>query len=119
MTYSGISLTFIPGYDILVFAPFAELALANLLNVKSNNDFLNTGLVILKAEAINGILVLGLKNTTNQLRPNGKNRYSFPSGHTAHAFLAASILHTELRHKSPGTALAPTPLLRVSAASGC
>ncbi|MGV3586488.1 MAG: phosphatase PAP2 family protein [Adhaeribacter sp.] len=87
--------------DILVFAPFAELALANLLNVKSNNDFLNTGLVILKAEAINGILVLGLKNTTNQLRPNGENRYSFPSGHTAHAFLAASILHTELRHKSP------------------
>ncbi|GEO04010.1 hypothetical protein AAE02nite_16740 [Adhaeribacter aerolatus] len=86
--------------DILVFAPFAELALANLLNVKSNNDFLNTGLVILKAEAINGILVLGLKNTTNQLRPNGENRYSLPSGHTAHAFLAASILHTELRHKS-------------------
>jgi membrane-associated phospholipid phosphatase len=86
--------------DYLVFAPFAELALVNLLKIKSNHDFVNTSLLILKAEAINGILVMGLKNVTNQERPNGQNRYSLPSGHTAHAFLAASILHSELRHKS-------------------
>jgi membrane-associated phospholipid phosphatase len=86
--------------DALVFAPFAELALVNLLNIKSNHDFLNTGILIMKAEAINAVLVLGLKNITNQERPNGKNRYSLPSGHTSHAFLAASILHSELRHKS-------------------
>jgi membrane-associated phospholipid phosphatase len=86
--------------DALVFAPFAELALVNLLNIRSNNDFLNTSILIMKAEAINAVFVLGLKNITNQERPNGENRYSLPSGHTAHAFLAASILHSELRHKS-------------------
>jgi membrane-associated phospholipid phosphatase len=86
--------------DILIYAPFAELALANLVQVKSNHDFLNTTLLILKAEALNNVLVFGLKSITKQQRPNGENAYSLPSGHTANAFLAASILHTELRHKS-------------------
>jgi membrane-associated phospholipid phosphatase len=86
--------------DILIYAPFAELLVANLVQVKSNHDFLNTTLLILKAEAINNILVFGLKSITKQERPNGENTYSLPSGHTANAFLAASILHTELRHKS-------------------
>ncbi|MGV3641367.1 MAG: phosphatase PAP2 family protein [Adhaeribacter sp.] len=86
--------------DILIYAPFAELVVANLVQVKSNHDFLNTTLLILKAEAINNFLVFGLKNITKQERPNKENSYSLPSGHTANAFLAASILHTELRHKS-------------------
>jgi membrane-associated phospholipid phosphatase len=86
--------------DILIFVPFAELALANLVQVRSNHDFLNTTLLIVKAEAINAVLVFGLKSITKQERPNGENSYSLPSGHTANAFLAASILHSELRHKS-------------------
>ena len=86
--------------DILIYAPFAELAIANLVQVKSNNDLLNTSIVILKAEATFVALVFGLKRITNQERPNGENSSSLPSGHTAHAFLAASILHSELRHKS-------------------
>ena len=86
--------------DYLVFAPFVELALAYGLKVEGNHDFLNTGLLILKAEAINAIAVFGFKSITNQVRPNGENAYSLPSGHTAHAFLAASILHNELRHRS-------------------
>src|SRR5690606_16683641 len=83
-----------------LIAPYVELAAANLFNQRSNNDLLNTTLVILKAEAIFGVTVYTLKHTTNQLRPNGENRESLPSGHTAQAFLAASILHTELRHRS-------------------
>lgn len=85
----------------LLIAPYVELALANLLNVKSKNDFLNTGIVILKAEAIFAVTVYGLKQVTDQERPNGENRESMPSGHAAQAFLAASILNTELKHKSP------------------
>ena len=47
-----------------------------------------------------GALVTGLKNTTGVLRPDGSTENSFPSGHTAQAFLAASIGHTEFRDKS-------------------
>ena len=86
--------------NYLVLAPFVELGLAYGLQVKGNHDFLNTGLLILKAEVINNALVFGLKNITKQERPDGSNSYSFPSGHTANAFLAASIIHSELRHRS-------------------
>ena len=86
--------------DYLIFAPFVELALAYGLQVKGNHDFLNIGILILKAEAINAVAVFGLKSLTKQVRPNGENSYSLPSGHTAHAFLAASIIHSELCYRS-------------------
>jgi membrane-associated phospholipid phosphatase len=86
--------------DAFLIAPYVELAAANLFNQRSNNDFLNTSLVILKAEALYTVLVFGLKETTNLERPNGENDQSMPSGHTAQAFLAASILHTEMKHRS-------------------
>lgn len=86
--------------DYLIFAPFVELALAYSLQFEGNHDYLNTGILILKAEAINAVAVFGLKSLTKQERPNGENSFSFPSGHTAHAFLAASIIHSELRHRS-------------------
>ncbi|GAA4305297.1 phosphatase PAP2 family protein [Nibribacter koreensis] len=86
--------------DALLIAPYVELALVNILNVRSNNDFLNTALVIVKAEAIFGITVFGIKQVSNLERPNGENFESMPSGHTAQAFLAASIVHSELRHRS-------------------
>lgn len=86
--------------DYLIFAPFVELALAYSLQYEGNHDYLNTGILILKAEAINAVLVFGLKSITKQERPNAENSFSFPSGHTAHAFLAASIIHSELRHRS-------------------
>ncbi len=84
----------------LLVAPYVELAIVNLLNVRSNNDLINTSLVTLKAEALMAAMVFGLKEITNLERPNGEDNKAMPSGHTAQAFLAASIVHTELRHHS-------------------
>jgi membrane-associated phospholipid phosphatase len=86
--------------DYLIFAPYAELALVELAGVEGRNDRLNTLLVVLKSEAIFGLSTFVVKNTTKVLRPDGTTRNSFPSGHTAQAFLAASIVHTEFRDKS-------------------
>ncbi|GAB3841341.1 phosphatase PAP2 family protein [Hymenobacter jeollabukensis] len=86
--------------DYLILAPYAELALVELAGVEGRNDRLNTLLVILKSEAIFGLSTYVIKNTTKVLRPDGSTRNSFPSGHTAQAFLAASIVHTEFRDKS-------------------
>lgn len=36
-----------------------------------------------------------IKHTTRELRPDGRSRNSFPSGHTATSFVAATILHKE------------------------
>ncbi|WP_426492055.1 phosphatase PAP2 family protein [Hymenobacter sp. 102] len=86
--------------DYLILAPYAELGLVALAGVESRNDRLNTLLIIGKSELIFGALTYVLKNTTKILRPDGSTRNSFPSGHTAQAFLAASIVHTEFRDKS-------------------
>jgi membrane-associated phospholipid phosphatase len=86
--------------DFLIFAPYAELGLVALSGVESRDDRLNTLLVILKSEAIFGASTWLIKNTTKVLRPDGSTYNSFPSGHTAQAFLAASIVHTEFREKS-------------------
>jgi membrane-associated phospholipid phosphatase len=84
----------------LLIAPYLELAAVNFLSVRSNNDLVNTSLLILKAEAMMSTMVFGLKALTRQERPDGSDKNSMPSGHTAQAFLAASILHSELRYKS-------------------
>ena len=36
-----------------------------------------------------------VKHSANVTRPDGSNNHSFPSGHTAMAFMAATMLHKE------------------------
>ena len=45
--------------------------------------------------AMMGIAVNGLKYTVQRRRPDGSNNKSFPSGHTAMAFMCATMLHKE------------------------
>ena len=86
--------------NYLIFAPYLELAAVEFAGVESRNDRINTGLLILKGE----IIMLGstfiVKALSHEERPDGSDNLSFPSGHTAQAFLAASIVHAEFRDKS-------------------
>lgn len=47
------------------------------------------------------ITVNGLKYTVSRLRPDGSAYNSFPSGHTATAFMSATMLHKEYGWRSP------------------
>ena len=85
--------------NYLQFVPYLELAGVALLKVETRDDRLNTLLLIGKSEAIMLASVYATKFITNIDRPNGAS-YAFPSGHTAQAFLAASIVHNKLRDKS-------------------
>ena len=87
--------------DYLQFAPYALLGGVLALGVESRNDRVNLLLVVAKSEAIMLSSVYAVKATTGILRPDASDNLSFPSGHVAQAFLAASIVHTELRAKSP------------------
>ncbi|TGE22632.1 phosphatase PAP2 family protein [Hymenobacter metallicola] len=86
--------------DFLQFAPYLELGVAALAGARTRDDRLNTLLLIGKAEAIMLASVYALKYTTNIERPNGAP-HAFPSGHTAQAFVAATLVHLELRDQSP------------------
>jgi membrane-associated phospholipid phosphatase len=86
--------------DYLQWAPYLELGAVLAFGTESRNDRVNLGLILLKSEAIMLGSVYVVKTLTKHERPDGSDSRSFPSGHTAQAFLAASIVHTELRDKS-------------------
>lgn len=90
--------------DYLQYAPYAELIALNLLKIKCKNDIINTSILIIKSEIIMTAIVFPIKNFSKIIRPDslepGRNQ-SFPSGHTANAFVAASIVHKEFKHRSP------------------
>ena len=60
---------------------------------------------MLVSDAFSGALmagmVNGLKYTVRRPRPDGTSRNSFPSGHTATAFMIATMLHKEYGWRSP------------------
>lgn len=103
--------------DYLIFAPFLELGLLNLANINCKNDLINLSLIILKSEVMMTALVFSTKALTARDRPHVyqskldhekdpsvniiESNGSFPSGHTAHAFLAATIVHNEYKDKHP------------------
>jgi CheY-like chemotaxis protein len=47
---------------------------------------------LVRAQILSQGIVQGVKITTRRLRPDGSNRHSFPSGHTASAFATAGVL---------------------------
>lgn len=51
--------------------------------------------------AIMGAVVESVKLTSNVERPDGTDNHSFPSGHTATAFMTATMLSKEYGHISP------------------
>lgn len=86
--------------NYLQFIPYLEIGAVALAGVESRNDRVNIGLVVLKSELIMLSSVYLVKAISHEERPDGSDNLSFPSGHTAQAFLAASIVHTEFRDKS-------------------
>ena len=80
------------------YTQFAPLALAvglKLAGVDGRSDwgrFLASGAM---GYAIMAVIVNPLKYTIKEMRPDGSSANSFPSGHTATAFVGATILHKE------------------------
>jgi membrane-associated phospholipid phosphatase len=83
------------------FAPVAIVYGLNLVGVSGKNTFIDRTALLGLSAGIAGISVYGLKNTTHRLRPNKADHFSFPSGHTANAFMGAEFLAQEFSGKSP------------------
>ncbi len=77
------------------FAP-AVLALGlNFAGVEGRSDHLRFLANSAMAYGIMAAIVNPIKNTAKEMRPDGSTRNSWPSGHTATAFVSATILHKE------------------------
>ena len=74
----------------------------NLVGIHGKNTFVDRTLIFVMAEGMMSLSTFGLKKVTHRLRPDGSNYYSFPSGHTANAFLGTEFMTQELGDKSIG-----------------
>lgn len=87
--------------DYLQFAPAAAMLIMKACGVKGRSSW---GRMIV-SDAFSVILtagiVNGLKYSVGTMRPDNSTRNSFPSGHTATAFMAAHMLHKEYGGVSP------------------
>lgn len=93
-------LTFHTSLDnYLQYAPIPIAYGLDLLGIKSKNDLPNRTAIVLKGEAVMFVTVNILKYTTRVKRPDGDARTSFPSGHTAQAFAAATFLSEEYKDR--------------------
>lgn len=86
--------------DYLRFAAIPFLYGLDWMGVKAKTDFKNRTAILFKAEVIMFASITLLKNGTNVIRPDGENDKSFPSGHTAQAFLGAVLIQREYGQKS-------------------
>ncbi|MFV0593680.1 MAG: phosphatase PAP2 family protein [Draconibacterium sp.] len=87
--------------DFSQYLPFVSVYALNLAGVKGKHNFRDRTTILATAYLLMGSTVNILKNSANVLRPDGSSRNSFPSGHTATAFMGAEFLYQEYKDVSP------------------
>jgi len=87
--------------DYLQFSPLVATFGLDALGIPSKTDILDRSVILLRGEATMFAATQLIKRTSRQLRPDGSNLHSFPSGHTAQAFLAATFLSEEYGYRYP------------------
>ena len=83
------------------YSPIAATYALNLLGVKGKHGYADLTIILGTAYALMAPTVYGMKSITKVKRPDGSTANSFPSGHTATAFLGAEILRREYWDVSP------------------
>jgi hypothetical protein len=106
--------------DYSQFAPAVAVYGLDLMGIKAKHNFRDRTIMMATSHLIMGGIVQTMKSSIHVERPDGSNYKSFPSGHTATAFVGAHILFKEYKATSPwigvaGYAIAiGTGLLRVT-----
>lgn len=93
------------GDDYVRYAPaVAAYILSDALSdygFRSKHKFIDRSLILTAAYIASDFVVYNTKNIVKETRPDGAEKTSMPSQHTAMAFVAATFLDHELGHISP------------------
>lgn len=92
--------------DYMQYAPAAATLALGWCGVKARHTTGQRLVIMAMATAIMGATVTGMKHAWGEMRPDGTSRTSFPSGHTATAFMGAEMLRIEYGAHSPWIAVA-------------
>jgi membrane-associated phospholipid phosphatase len=86
--------------DFSQYVPFVSVYAINALGIKGKNKFRDRTVILATAYLIMASTVLSLKSVSNVERPDKTSWNSFPSGHTATAFMGAEFLWQEYKDVS-------------------
>lgn len=86
--------------DISQYAPFLSVYCINALGIKGKHNFKDRTIILGTSYLIMGSTTYALKKITKVERPDGSSKTSFPSGHTATAFMGAEFLYQEYKDVS-------------------
>lgn len=92
--------------DQLQYLPAASVYALGFMGVNGKNNLVDKSAIYFLSNALMGLTVRLVKNETHKLRPDGSDYLSFPSGHTATAFVAAELMHQEYGDVSPWYSIA-------------
>jgi len=87
--------------DYVQFAPAAAVYALNLAGVKGKHNLFDASMLYVTSAAIMGLSTHFVKQGVGRMRPDESGTNSFPSGHTASAFMAAEFLHQEYKDVNP------------------
>lgn len=87
--------------NVLEYLPTAAVFGLKLCGVEAESSWKRRLTVSVVSFGLNIAVTQGLKHTVHEMRPDGTDNKSFPSGHTAVAFCGATTLMHEYRKVSP------------------
>ena len=86
--------------NYLQFTPLAAVYGLNIAGVKGVHNFRDRTIIYGISAVVLRVVVPVIKKNSGELRPDGSDHYSFPSGHTATAFAAAEFMRREYKDVS-------------------
>lgn len=95
--------------NITPFVPAALVYGANWLGLKGKHDFKDRTIILATSAIITTALVQSTKHIVREERPDGSDKYSFPSGHSAAAFATAQFQFMEYKDENIWFALSGYP----------
>ncbi|MFT3679510.1 MAG: phosphatase PAP2 family protein [Ferruginibacter sp.] len=87
--------------DYLQHAPLPVVFIMDAVGLKGRNNWQQQVLLLVTSEVFMFGMVQPVKKMFHVMRPDSSGNNSFPSGHTAQAFLAASFFNKEFGSKYP------------------
>jgi hypothetical protein len=87
--------------NYLMFAPTLSVYALNAAGIHGEHNFKDRTIILLMANIIANGTVFSVKGWSHERRPDGSDFASFPSGHTAEAFVGAEFMRLEYKDVSP------------------
>lgn len=86
--------------DFTQYVPAASVYALGVFGIKGKNNLKDKSIILATSFLLMTVTVTGLKSVTNVERPDLTSNNSFPSGHTATAFMGAEFLYQEYKDVS-------------------